>query len=68
MAGYDFLASRPALVRAETALAEQHRLLARLATEQLRNEVYGWAIEHEAELSSAAMLDLFERVGLRRKP
>jgi hypothetical protein len=70
MSGFDFLRSRPAGApnRAEVALAEEHRLLARVATERLRLEVYSWAVDHEAEISPAALRDLFERVGLRKKP
>lgn len=67
--GYDFLASfrRSSPTSDEVRLAEQHRLMARLATEQLRNDVHGWAVRHFAELTPEAMRDLYETIGLRRK-
>lgn len=52
----------------ERNIRQQESQRARFELEDLRRKVWGWALEHQAELSPGAMKDLFERIGLRVKP
>ncbi len=54
--------------RAEFEAENFTRNIRALAELELQNEVHGWALRHFDELSPEALRDLYETVGLRRKP
>jgi hypothetical protein len=69
VSGFDFLRSRPSGSpnRAETALAEEHRLLARTAVLELQREVQEWSVRWAREISIEAQRELYDAIGLSKK-